>query len=393
MKIGIDLTAFEPGYRGGVNTFVMGLLKGMISHVPGGDELMIFFRRRNRSVFAQFESAANVSIIEIPDKAPWLLRRLRQLLLLSGLKQRGDWDYTFFSRYISSIVEAHCDLIYSPATFASAWDYSIPSVVSIHDIQHEHFPEFFSKKELSLRRYLYDNTGRTATHIQASSKYMQCDFARHFCRDANQISVISEGVDIPVFQKHAEVDVAEKYNIRGRYLLYPAQLWKHKNHIRLFEALAQVKTQQVELVLTGASYTSADDVAEFLAKCPMDNIHWLGKVPFKDLIALYQGAHFLVMPSLHESSSLPILEAAAAGLPILSSNIPSLLEMGERLQINYFDPYEPRAIAEMIDFAWDDQKLRSEQKMHNLNAVQSYSWGIISEQYYQLFHRIITERA
>ncbi len=388
MRVGIDLTDLDPEYRGGVNTFAMGLLKGMAACVPQDDSLVVFIRRQNRQYFAQFENTANVSLVDISNRKPFYLRKLRQLLSLLGFKRPIHADFTFFSRYISSVVERHCDLIYSPTTLTSSWNYGIPSVVSIHDIQHEHFPEFFSEKELENRRYLYDNTGKTATHIQASSKYMQSDFARHFCRDENQISVIPEGVDIPAFQNPPALDVLKKYNIQSKYLLYPAQLWKHKNHIRLFEALTQTRKRSVELVLTGAAYSGAGEIADFLEKHRMNTVHWLGKVPFADLAALYRQAHFLVMPSLHESSSLPILEAAAAGLPILSSNIPPLMEMGDRLQINYFDPYDPRSLAGLIDSVWDDQRLRAEQRAHNLDAVQFYSWDKIASKYYQLFHRI-----
>src|SRR5262249_29588600 len=177
------------------------------------------------------------------------------------------------------------------------------------------------------RRIAYGLSAHHAHFFQASSEFAKQDFLRHFqCISADKITVIPEGVRLEEFS--APMDMASlfsKYELPGRYMLYPAQLWHHKNHMILLRAVKQIEAKrglQIPLVLTGGKYSSASEVLGYISDQSMKYVHYLGRVPFADLVWLYQKATFLVMPSLHESNSLPVLEAAAAGTPIIASRIP-----------------------------------------------------------------------
>jgi glycosyltransferase involved in cell wall biosynthesis len=121
----------------------------------------------------------------------------------------------------------------------------------------------------------------------------------------------------------------------------------------------------------------------------MNYVHYLGRVPFTDLVGLYQKAAFLVMPSLHESNSLPVLEAAAAGTPVIASRIPPNEELARVLHLNLFDPLNQEELEALLLQLWEDEPAAVAQAVHNRRNVTSYSWDSSAVQYLQLFERAL----
>jgi glycosyltransferase involved in cell wall biosynthesis len=190
--------------------------------------------------------------------------------------------------------------------------------------------------------------------------------------------VIPEGVDIERFRRVNSGDfICRRFSIPERFLFYPAQMWHHKNHITLLRALRSIEKhhgQRIPLVLTGAAFDAAAGIFQFLSRESMGYVHCLGKVNFDDLVALYKKASLLVMPSLYESSSLPVLEAAAAGVPIIASDIPPCQEFAKILRLNLFPATDVSALGELITSLWNDDSAVSKQVSHNRQHIGSYSW-------------------
>jgi glycosyltransferase involved in cell wall biosynthesis len=120
----------------------------------------------------------------------------------------------------------------------------------------------------------------------------------------------------------------------------------------------------------------------------MNYVHYHGRVPFADLVGLYQKAAFLVMPSLHESSSLLILEAAAAGTPVFASKIPPNEELARVFHLNLFDPSNQDELEGLLVRLWDDESAAAAQAMHNLKHITVYSWENAAQQYLRFFERV-----
>ena len=106
---------------------------------------------------------------------------------------------------------------------------------------------------------------------------------------------------------------------------------KHKNHLLVLNALKIIEEKykiKIPLILSGGRNTAYQDIISFINDNNMDYVKYLGKVSYEEVIALYQNAYCLVTNAvLYESSSLPILEAAASGLPVIASNTPPNKEM------------------------------------------------------------------
>jgi glycosyltransferase involved in cell wall biosynthesis len=140
--------------------------------------------------------------------------------------------------------------------------------------------------------------------------------------------------------------------------------------------------------MTGAKYSAARAIFHFLAEHGMDHVRYLGKVPFPELVALYRRAAFVISPGLYESSSLPVLEAAAAGTAVLASKIPPNEELARTLHLNLFSPLGVEELAELILRLWQDEGTCRAQAAHNRSQIARFSWETVARQYLNWMERI-----
>jgi glycosyltransferase involved in cell wall biosynthesis len=392
MRIGINCLNLDPSFVGGLNTFTRGLLEGF-AKTANGHQFRLYATSGNQQLFEPLGNQKNFKVIVLDDLAHSFRKSLCRGALLSRSERVYESASNLVFREIRELMDQDADIIYTPSVVLQCFDSRKPSVLSMHDIQHVHYPEFFSWPRRLSRRITYGLSAQRARFFQASSEFIKQDLLRYFqCISAEQIAVIPEGVRVEEFSTPVEVSsLCRRYALPARYLLYPAQLWPHKNHIALLQALKQIEAGrglQIPLLLTGGKYSAASKIFGYVADQSMHYVYHLGRVPFADLVGLYQKAAFLVMPSLHESNSLPILEAAAAGTPIIASRIPPNEELTQMLQLNLFDPLDVDGLARLILALWNDEKAASAQAAHNRQHISFYSWENTARNYVRLFERI-----
>ena len=151
--------------------------------------------------------------------------------------------------------------------------------------------------------------------------------------DPRRVHVVPHGVDHTLFVPSDEP--------REPFLLYPARPWPHKNHLKLFQALLDLRRQlpDLRLVLTGGGL-------ERLKPFP-EGVEPRGLVSREELAELYRRAACLVFPSLHEGFGLPALEAMASGCPVAASTAGALPEVcGDAAVL--FDPEDVHAMENAI---------------------------------------------
>jgi glycosyltransferase involved in cell wall biosynthesis len=122
----------------------------------------------------------------------------------------------------------------------------------------------------------------------------------------------------------------------------------------------------------------------FIKENEMSYVRYLGKVSWGELISLYKKAYLLITAVLYESSSLPILEAAASNLPIIASRTPPNVEMGQVLKLNLFDPNDIDDLVINLVYCWDRLDVMA-QKDFNLKKIKLYSWDNIAAEYAKEF--------
>jgi glycosyltransferase involved in cell wall biosynthesis len=199
-------------------------------------------------------------------------------------------------------------------------------VTTILDLQHEFLPENFPRWELAYRRTLYGASARRSRIVIAISEHARETLVERLSLEPDRVRTIHLGVDL---ERFSPADVP-----REPFLFYPANAWPHKNHERLFEAVALLRREHrdLRLVLTG----DHDDVPDF--------VDGRGRVSQDELVGLYRRASALVFPSLYEGFGQPVLEALACGCPVACSDLPPLREVAGDAAL-YFDPFDPESIA------------------------------------------------
>jgi len=393
MRIGINCLKIDPFFAGGLNTYVFGLLDGFAA-AANGHGFHLYVSHANQHLFAKYAGEKGFELIVAGDRLQGIRSAVcRATLLFKSPKLYELASNTAFSN-LRAMMDADCDILYTPTVVLPCFNSRKPTVLSMHDIQHVHYPEFFSWPRRLSRKLTYALSARHANYFQASSNFIKQDLLTHFTEiSPEQVHVIREGVILEEFSKRRDHEaLRRRYGLPERFLFYPAQLWRHKNHLTILKALKRIQTQEglkIPLVLTGARYSAAPAISRFVADQEMNYIRYLGKVPFEDLVGLHQMAAFHINASLYESSSLPILEAAAAGTPIIGSKIPPIEELGRVLQLNLFEPLDAKALARLILDLWKDETTPALQVAHNREHIALYSWENAARKYLQLFSRIV----
>jgi glycosyltransferase involved in cell wall biosynthesis len=207
-----------------------------------------------------------------------------------------------------------------------------PAATTVLDIQHEVYPQFFSRAELAYRKAVYGWTIRRSRIVITISEHARQALIERLGLSPERVRAIHFGVDHTRFRPDGRQ--------RQPFLLYPANRWPHKNHDRLFEAFALVRGERpdLRLVLTGAGHEG---------KPAPDGVEARGRVSLDELVELYRTAEALVFPSLYEGFGQPPLEAMACGCPVAVSSVASLPEVcGDAAE--YFDPESPEEMAAAV---------------------------------------------
>jgi hypothetical protein len=174
-----------------------------------------------------------------------------------------------------------------------------------------------------------------------------------------------------LFYRLPEISLADAESViapfglqSGRYLIYPANFWEHKNHKMLLVAFSMYVRRNpavgLKLVLTGAPGAQQNRIEEAVRKMGLeDSVRFLGFLPDAQFSALLQCCLALIFPSLFEGFGLPTLEAMDRGKPVLCSNVTSLPEVVGEAAI-FFDPRKPKEIVNAIEVIVTDASRREE---------------------------------
>ena len=183
---------------------------------------------------------------------------------------------------------------------------------------------------------------------------------------------------IPVDEAWFEPADPEKSPVAGPYLLYVGNTKWHKNLPLLLQAYADV-AQDIphKLVIAGSgeSLRGGDDRVVALAAEQGDRVQVMGRLDFDVLRSLVASADLLVMPSLYEGAGLPPIEAMASRTAVLVSDIAALRETcGDGAE--YFDPYDHRALAELLRTYLGDAGARDELAARGWSYVTARQSGL-----------------
>jgi len=194
----------------------------------------------------------------------------------------------------------------------------------------------------------------------------------------------------PVANLQSDASVGNERDLPPRFLLYPAQTWPHKNHVRLIEAIASLREKdlRVTLLCTGQHTQHYGALKRRVEELGLsEQILFLGYVDAATLAAMYRRATALVFPSRFEGWGLPVVEAFAFGLPVVASNATVLPEVAGGAAL-LFDPHDTRSMADAIARVWQDEPLRSSLRGRGLIRAADLSWDRTARTFRALYRKV-----
>ena len=383
MKIGVNLLPLRPRVMGGAERYFRDLVAEVLA---GGehDVLMVMDGERGDTGLPEGRRCHCIRL-RTTTLEP-VRRTLARVRRLAG--RCDDWA-------LAQIIRREgVDLWFCPFTDLQPRAPGVPSVVTVHDLQHEYYPEFFSARELRHRRRYLPASCAAADHIIAVSEFTRRTVIDRLGVDPARITTIWEGPGCDVDWAGAAARVTEvrrRYELPQRYAFYPANPWLHKNHVRLLEAVALCRARGIRdfgLVLTGEESMASGRLEALAERLGLREIvRMLGYVPRCDLPALYAGAVCLVHPSLFEGFGIPVVEAMHVGCPIIAADGTGLSEVvGDAALL--FDPLDVHAIARALEAVVGSDRCALELARRARARGTLFSASAMARQTLDLFERV-----
>ena len=262
---------------------------------------------------------------------------------ISSVVRDGIWYPLGLARRARGLDVLHC------TTFRGPVGFSVPTVVTVHDLAILRAPEAFPRWHRLYGRAGLERVLRAADAIIAVSEFSRREVTALADVPAERVRVVPNGVDV--------LFTPDGPRAAGDYVLAVATLEPRKNLARAVDAAHEAG---VELRVVGARGWGGVDVPG-----------WVGEVPDAELAALYRGARCVVYPSLYEGFGLPVLEAMACGTPVVTSRETAMEEVAGNAAV-LVDPLDPSSIATGIHEA---SSRRDELVPAGLARAREFTWA------------------
>lgn len=291
------------------------------------------------------------------------------------------WEQISLPRYLKSIGSP---LLISftgcgPLNYAN-------QIMTIHDVSHERYPEWFSKNYYRFYHFMMPRIGRKAHAVLTVSEFSKREIVDTLSLDADKIHVVHSNV--PFHQKPSAEEILNHIpdEQKERYIIAVSSMDPRKNFVRLVEAFDKIDDKSVKLYIIGMSFKAFN--TPDLQKLIGENVYLPGYIPDEELQGMYQNALLSVYPSLYEGFGLPPLESMTFGCPVINSDIAALREVSEDAAL-YVDPYSVSDITNKLNILLKDAALRQELRVKGLSQIQKYSWDKSAEQVLELARKYI----
>lgn len=340
--------------------------------IPGGIGTYV---RRLLPALAASDPSVQISAFHarFGDRVPSELASLRRIELPRSIRTLyPSWNWTGRPTLPEEL--RRVDVIHAPSPVA------VPPVgarqrlvVTVHDLAFRRYPKAYPLAWRFLHAAGFARALRTADAVIAVSRSTASDLASMGRLDPNRIHVIPLGGSLDVGT--ADVGpVLDRLRIPGPYLLFVGTFEPRKNVVRLIRAYRRIAAEVPHaLVLAGPAGWDSKTIQRELAVGGAGRIEVTGHLPGSDLDALYRGADAFAYPSLYEGFGLPVLDAMARGIPVVTSNISSLPELTGDAAVRV-TPTSTGDLADALERVLTDEAERTRLSEAGRARAGNYSW-------------------
>jgi glycosyltransferase involved in cell wall biosynthesis len=361
-KIFVDATSLT-GKVSGVGHNTLELVKGMAEDLRNNDKFEIVLLIPFDKVKDLEKNGAGgipYKLIPIPLIAYSILWKLKLLPPLDIVFGKGIYIFPNFRN--------------TPLIFSK-------NITFIHDVSFLRYPEFTEPRNLIFLKNNIRNWAKRSDVVATLSESSKKDLQEYLQVPKDKIEIISCGIDAKVFYHRPEsqiINIKQKYNIDGDYLLYVGNIEPRKNLMKLLEAYEIVtKTlPSLKLLIIGSDGWLNEAVISKIAELQHEGLGVMRPavyVPDEDLPAIYSGALMLVHPAIYEGFGIPPLEAMACGIPVIVGNNSSLPEVVGSAG-TYVDIQSAKDISHAITNLIENKKARDELIKKGYVQSAKFSW-------------------
>ncbi|MBU2564373.1 glycosyltransferase family 4 protein [Patescibacteria group bacterium] len=382
MKIGIDIRALIKGRRTGVEEYIINLLNHLIPLDESIKYVLFYNGLTKAKIDFDFLKYPNVKVKEmnIPNKILDLLIRV--------------FNFPKIDKILGKI-----DVFFSPHFILAPVSKKVKKVLVFYDLGFIRFPEFFSFKKLAWHISVGPKKqAQKADKIIAISESTKNDLIDLFKIDKDKIKVIYPGISDKF--KKIKSNIAEKYNLPDKFILYLATIEPRKNVLGLIKAFEKLKRgdlieeydinwkgfegmvktkksfdfSEYKLVIAGSKGWLYKEIFDYI-----ENSKFKDQIVFTDFIQendkeyLYNLAEIFVYPSFFEGFGLPPLEAMACSVPVIVSNRSSLPEVVGDCAI-MIDPNNSNEIAFAIESVLKYKELKDYLINKGIERAKDFKW-------------------
>lgn len=363
--VGIDFHTFDGIYQGS-RSHVLGLYKEAIALAP--DLRFKFFltdHARLRLEHPEF-CRENVDLERLPS-VPGLARLA---FVLPYLRRRHGIDLLHTQYRIPFVPLGSC-------------------ACTIHDVLFEDYPEYFSKPFAWQSRLTFRLAAKRSKLLFTVSEYSRRRIAQCYGIDPDGIEVLYNGVDRTRF--HPGGDGFERLSALGLqsngYLLVVGRLEPRKNHARLIEAYSLLGPGAPPLICVGQRDFGFDAAIGAASRFGVqDRVRFLEAVADDLLPVLMRHARLFVFPAVAEGFGMPVVEAFASGVPVVTSNSSSLVEVAGDAAV-LVDAMSVTGIADGMKRVLADSNLSDKLRLAGLRRSQDFDWKLSAQKLVTSYRR------
>lgn len=383
MRIGIDVSRYFDR-SGGVGIYAANLLKYLLKIDKNNEyNAYSFFYNcfppnwKHKKIIDEFRKYGKVNFSQINLPTPILKRKWNNSSIEKKEKLLGGVDIIHSTAYVI------------PELFNARL------VVTIHDLSFLIFPEYHTKEnyELVLSNLIYLNS--RPDMVICDSLQTKKDVIKYFHVPEEKLRVVYLGVS-DSFREEIDSDfrkkILEKYGLTGKYLLCVASIEPRKNFLRIIntfsEFIKQEEYKEYSLVCVGGRGWKNIEIYSLVKQKNLEGkIKFLGFIEESELAPIYNQAEIFLYPSLYEGFGLPVLEAMACAVPVITSNVSSLPEVASDAAI-LVNPYSEKDIYTAVCSLLENGSLRKKLISKGLDRVREFSWGKTAMVTLKVYHEV-----
>ncbi len=286
------------------------------------------------------------------------------------------------------------DLFLSPDAYNSL-RLQYRSLLVIHDLNFEHYPEKMPWLIQKYYRHFTPLFARKATRIATVSRFSKKDIVEHYDIEPEKIDVVYNGVN----EKYAPVSDQEKQTIQKKYtdghpyFIYVGALIDRKNLGNLFKAFDHFKNSDknnTRLLIVGSKMWNNKELKTTYEHMRYtDDVLFTGRLTVNELYKVTGSALAMMYVSYFEGFGIPILEAFAAGIPVITSNVTSMPEVAGDAAL-LVDPFDVNDIAHAMSTVADNEQLRKEMVEKGYEQRKWFSWDTSAQNLWASIEKTLT---